>query len=297
MNRITAAPGFVRPAFVPDAERAFAKLLAAHSDIELIDAVLVDINGIMRGKRFSVSEAKGFFESGMQIPHSVFLMDPLGEMTNPFGRGIGDGDPDGTAWPIPASVRRAFGGAVGRAQMLMTLRDDKGEIDPADSRGALERVIEAFEDVGLTPVTAVELEFYLIDPKRDPAGSPQPARDDLTGHRENSHAVYETAALDRHASFLSLLAAAAEAEGLPLTCVNSEYGPAQFEANLRHQANALEAADHALFLKRVVREVARASGYRATFMAKPWPARAGNGLTCTWSPLPEIGRASCRERV
>lgn len=290
MNRIANPPGFARPAFVLEAERAFNDLVAAHPNVASIDAALVDVNGIMRGKRLPIGEAARLFESGMQIPHSVYLMDPRGEMTNPFGRGIGDGDPDGTAWPIAKSVRLAWAGAEPRAQMLMTLRDDAGIADPAEPRAALERVIERFRDARLTPVAAIELEFYLIDAALDQSGCPQPPRDAKTGARDDAHAVYETADLDRYADFLSALNQAARAQDLPLSAVSSEYGPAQFEANLRHQSDALIAADHAIFLKQIVRAAARAAGYEATFMAKPYAARSGSGLHVHVSLLDSAGR-------
>src|SRR5260221_6377592 len=104
MNKVTNIPPFSRPAFVEDARTAWAMLLQRLPDVREVDALLIDINGIPRGKRFPVAETDRLFESGMQIPQSIYLMDPRGEMTNPYGRGIGDGDPDGTAWPIPATI-------------------------------------------------------------------------------------------------------------------------------------------------------------------------------------------------
>src|SRR5262249_9367718 len=150
MNKITAPPGFAPPAFVLQARREFEAFVGKNPKIQSVDAVLVDINGILRGKRIPIGDARRLFESGMQIPRSVYLMDPRGEMTSPFGRGFGDGDPDGTAWPIPGTV-----GLVsddGRAQMIMSLRDDIGNVDPGESRAALERVLERFAERKLTPV-------------------------------------------------------------------------------------------------------------------------------------------------
>src|SRR5262249_27684681 len=153
---------------------------------------------IPRGKRLPVAEAGRLFESGMQIPQSIYLMDPRGEMTNPFGRGIGDGDPDGTAWPIPSTIGAVWWEGPRRAQALMTLRDEGGASHPAEPRSALERVVERFIRSGLVAVAALELEFYLIDLQRDAQGAPQPPRDPRTGARESAHAVYEADDLDRY---------------------------------------------------------------------------------------------------
>src|SRR5215469_11649259 len=161
MNRATSVPGFSRPAFVLAAKKEFDALVAARPDIRFADAILTDINGVIRGKRIPIGDAGRLFESGMQIPSSALLMDPRGEMTNPFGRGFGDGDPDGTAWPIPGTL--GLIASDGSGQVLMTLRDEFGNVDAAESRAAVERVLECFGDSKLTPVAAVELEFYLID--------------------------------------------------------------------------------------------------------------------------------------
>src|SRR5258706_5064633 len=277
MNKVASVPAFPRPAFVVEARQNFQSLLQRVPDIREVDALLVDINGILRGKRLPIAEADRLFESGMQIPQSVYLMDPRGEMTNPFGRGIGDGDPDGTAWPLPSTIGPVWCEGPRRAQMLMTLRDEVGGCHPAEPRSALERTLERFSRSGLRPVAALELEFYLIDLQRDPNGSPQPPRDPRTGARESAHAVYETDDLDRYAGFISALNEAAAFQGLPLSATSSEYGPGQFEANLKHQPEACTAADQAVFLKQVVRTAARSAGYEATFMAKPYLARAGSG--------------------
>jgi glutamine synthetase len=290
MNRIANVPGFARPAFVPAAKTALDDLTAKNPQIAAVDAVVVDINGILRGKRIPIAEAGRLFESGMQIPHSVYLMDPRGEMTNPFGRGFGDGDPDGTAWPIPETVGKVWCEGPERAQMLMTLRDETGVVDPAEPRSALARVLERFAELRLTPVSAVELEFYLIDRERDANGAPLPPRDGRFGTRDGSHSVYETDDLDRYADFLVALSESAAVQGLPLTATSSEYGPGQFEANLMHQADALRAGDHAIFLKQAVRNAARATGYDATFMAKPYAERAGSGLHVHVSLVDEAGR-------
>lgn len=112
MNKPAGIPAFARPAFVDAAKAEFDALTRAHPDLQYVDAVLPDMLGILRGKRLPVADAARLFENGMQIPLTLYLMDAHGEMTNPFGRGFGDGDPDGTAWPIPERFR--WYGAKGR---------------------------------------------------------------------------------------------------------------------------------------------------------------------------------------
>src|SRR5258706_13029814 len=104
MNKATTIPNFAGPAFVADARVEFESLMKRHPEIEQLDAVLIDICGTFRGKRLPIADAGRLFEGGMQLPKSVYLMDAKGEMVNPFGRGFGDGDPDGPAWPLPGTI-------------------------------------------------------------------------------------------------------------------------------------------------------------------------------------------------
>jgi glutamine synthetase len=290
MNKVSPIEGFSAPAFVTKARAEFDALRKAHPDLQYIDAVLADVIGVLRGKRMPVAEAAKLFECGMQIPHSIYLMDANGEMTNPLGRGYGDGDPDGTAWPIPGTMSRVWGEGPARGQMLMTLRDANGVADPAEPRAALERVVERFAALKLTPVCALELEFYLIDPKRGHGGAPLPPLDPRSGAREKVASVYGIDDLDRYEAFLSALTAAAVVQNVPVSATSKEYSPGQFEANLRHQTDALRAADHAVFLKQIVKASARAAGFEASFMAKPYVDNAGTGLHIHMSLVDEQGK-------
>ena len=291
MNKPAPPPSFSQPAFVAAARAEFEALRGARPDLEIFDAVLADICGVLRGKRLRIDEAAKLFESGMQIPHSIYLMDAHGEMTNPFGRGYGDGDPDGTAWPIPGTLTPVWddGSGAPRAQMLLSLRDAAGACDPAEPRAVLEHVLARFAELKLTPVAALELEFYLIDPLRGD-GAPLPPINPETGRRDRTASVYSIEELDRYRAFIASLRDAAALARIPLTTTSKEYAPGQFEANLHHQPNACDAADHAIFLKQAVKAVARAHGFAASFMAKPYMETIGSGLHIHVSLLDENGR-------
>jgi glutamine synthetase len=290
MNKPESPSGFARPAFAVEAEAAYASFAAGAGDVEFVDAVVVDICGALRGKRFPVAEVPKLFEHGMPLPHSVYLMDAHGEMTNALGRGFSDGDPDGTAWPVPGTLSRVWGAGPVRAQMLMSLRDRNGAADPAEPRAVLARLVDRFADLGLVPVAALELEFYLIDRARLADRAPQPPMDPRSGERESAVSVFGLDDLDRYAGFLSALSETARVQNVPLSAASKEYAAGQFEANLRHQQDAVLAADHAVFLKQIVREAARANGCDATFMPKPYLERVGSGLHIHLSLLDRDGR-------
>ncbi len=123
------------------AKEELESVLLANPAVAFVDAAIADISGTLRGKRIPVAEAAKLFESGMQIPLSLHLMDVRGEMMNPGGRGYGDGDPDGTAWPIPGTITEVWGAEPPRAQMLMSLCDPSGAPLSYDPRAMLRRVL------------------------------------------------------------------------------------------------------------------------------------------------------------
>ena len=150
-------------------------------------------------------------------------------------------------------------------------------------------MLQRFDELDLIPVAAHELEFYLVDERRDEKGRPRPplSRD---GTRENRPSVYGLDDLDRYQGFLSALSEAAALQRVPVSAVSKEYAPGQFEVNLRHQASALTASDHAVFLRQIVKAAAANQNARASFMAKPYPDRSGSGQHVHVSLIDRAGR-------
>ena len=78
MNKAASIPSFAGPAFVEEARTQFEALVAREGEFAFVDAVVVDICGTMRGKRLPLADAPRLFETGMQLPKSVYLMDAKG---------------------------------------------------------------------------------------------------------------------------------------------------------------------------------------------------------------------------
>ena len=282
------SPGRRSPAH-STAKQELEAVLLTNPAIVSVDAAIADISGTLRGKRIATGDAAKLFETGMQIPLSLHLMDVRGEMMNPGGRGYSDGDPDGAAWPIASTVTEVWGSDPPRAQMLMRLCTADGEPLSYDPRNLLDRVLQRFAELDLTPVAAHELEFYLLDSESDQRGRPQPPRG-RDGTRDATPSVYGLQDLDRHQGFLTALSEAAALQQVPISATSKEYAPGQFEANLRHQTNALTASDHAVFLRQIVRAAAPRENARATFMSKPYPDRSGSGQHVHVSLIDRSGR-------
>ncbi|MDO9459314.1 MAG: glutamine synthetase family protein [Alphaproteobacteria bacterium] len=261
-----------------------------YPDIRHVDAIFIDMCGIARGKRLPVEELPGVFSAGLNLPASIYLLDATGDQLDVLGRGFTDGDPDGTGVPIAGTLVPAPFAGPGLGQVLMRLREPMPQDIYYDPRNILAAVVERFTAMGLTPVVACELEFYLIDMERDENGAPQPPRLPGSARRDVSNQVYSLEELDYYQAFMDDLQNWSAAQGVPATMASAEFGPAQFEINLRHRADALRAADDAALLRRLVKAAAQARGMEASFMSKPYPEKAGSGLHVHVSVLDAAGR-------
>lgn len=261
--------------------------IAAQPDLSGVRAAICDLNGILRGKRMPVSEARKALEGGLRMALSLSAMDVWGNDIEDNPIVYQTGDADGlTAWTgrpiLPVSW-------TPRPTALVPLWFSNPDGSPylVDPRRALAAVVERFAAQGLTPVVATELEFYLVDPTTErPVGPKSP----VTGRRLDSDAAMDLDELDAFDSFFTDVYAACQAQGIPADTAISENGVGQFEINLLHTADVLKAADDALFFKRAVKGIARKHGFAACFMAKPYGRGAGNGLHVHFSLLDREGR-------
>lgn len=252
--------------------------LQENPHIQYVDCVFADLCGVVRGKRIARSELERVFETGLQIPYTIYFLDARGDMADPLDRGLTDGDRDGTAWPVPGTLTRVNWSQRPHGQVLMTLCDAKGEAYFGEPRNVLRRIVDRFADLELVPVVTSELEFYLMDRERAKTGLPQQPVAPDAGKRDAAPSIYGISDLDRYSEVLTAITEAAQTQSLPAIATSSESAPGQFETNLRHVADAVRAGDHAVFLRQVVRAVARQHGLDASFMAKPYLDLAGNGM-------------------
>lgn len=265
-----------RPPGAADIAEAEA-FLAAHPEIAAFDLVLIDLNGIARGKIIRRHELLPIFRSGRHLPGSILGLDVTGEDVDETGLVWADGDADRRAWPVAGSLVPLAWTSPPRGELRLSLFELDGTPMAADPRHALARQAALLEADGFHPVLAYELEFYLLDRARGEDGAFQPLRLPLTGERPNGIQVYGVSELDRLEPFIDAVYRGAEAQGLPVETMISEYAEGQFELTLRHGA-ALRAADDLAMLKRLIRALAVRHGMMACFMAKPFGDRAGSGM-------------------
>lgn len=269
-----------------DAARQY---LADTKDLRFVDAFLVDLNGVARGKRLPAKGAMKLFEGGLKLPRSLIGVDIWGTDVFDNGLVVDTGDQDGVGIPLDPGLVATPWAKEKTAQVQLMLAEADGSAflpDPRQLLGALQRRLAA---LGLHPVAALELEFYLLSGNADDLGRPLTPVSPFSGRRVVDGRVYAMAELDAYADFFSDLYAACDAQNLPLDTAVIEAGPSQFEVNLKHQSDILKAADQAVQLKRAIKGVAARHGLLASFMAKPFGDLPGNGMHVHMSLLDDKG--------
>ncbi|MBA3448846.1 MAG: glutamine synthetase [Pseudaminobacter sp.] len=258
-----------------DEAKAF---LDVHPEVEAFDVVLIDANGVGRGKIIRRHELMGFYESGRHLPISILGLDITGEDVHETGLIWDSGDGDLRAWPVPGTLKPLHGTNPPRGQALMSMYHLDGSPMTSDPRHALARQVQALAKKGLHPAGAFELEFFLLANERDADGRIQPASAVLDERRSGKTEVYSVDHLHGMEPLFSDIYAAAKTQGIPAETVISEYAPGQYELTLHYRKDVMQAADDLVMLKRLVRAAARKHGVTACFMAKPIEKYAGSGM-------------------
>lgn len=260
--------------------------LDQHPEVESIRAAVCDLNGLLRGKRIPASQARKALEGSLRMPLSIVGLDIWGGdiANNPMVFRMGD--VDGVAEWTGRDILPVSWTARPTALLSVWLADENGTPFPADPRRALAAILARYDALGLTPVTAMELEFHLMDGGETAALGPLSP---VTGRRLTDAAAMSLDEVDHFEAFIHDVYAACQAQGIPADSTIAENGRGQFEINLNHVSDALRAADDALFFKRTVRGVARKHGFAASFMAKPYGDCAGNGLHVHFSLADKSG--------
>jgi glutamine synthetase len=244
-----------------------------------IEVLLVGMNGDLRGKMIPLKGEDKVWKNAVRLPSSTQSLDIWGDDNDDItGISLTLGDPDGICVADRRSLTSLPWGPAGSEQVLATMHTLDGHPHFICPRAILARVLERYAALGLTPVVATELEFYLIEPDFRDTGRPVPPRSLVMNGEVEGFQLYDMRATAALSDYLDTVRAYCDAMALPADATTAEFGPGQFEVNLLHRPDAMAAADDCIYLKRVIDFAARRHGLKATCMAKPYGDHAGSGL-------------------
>jgi len=253
------------------------RFLKRFSATDVMELLIADLQGVLRGKRIRKREFAKTFGDGFCLPGGTVLMDTTGDVVEGIPWAAGDGDPDINAQIVPGSLAPVPWAGKPTAQAMYRFFTRDGDPFFADPRHIVERAAAPLRKMGLKIVMATELEFYLLDSKAD-RPTPRVSRVPGIGRPQPGPQVYHPDDLWDIENFLNDLNDACEAQNVPAGTTTSEFAPGQFEINLQHVDDPVLACDHGVLLKRAIKAVARQHGFVACFMAKPFEEDSGSGL-------------------
>ncbi len=252
-----------------------------------IRIAIPDLNGQARAKRVPAVQFDKMMRGEAKMPLSALNLDIWGNDIDGSPLVFATGDADGFLRPTERGLLPMPWIGPEAAMLPMWMYHEDGRSFEGDPRHALARVVQRLHARDLHPVTATELEFYLIDdsgPEFLPPASP------ISGRRALGAATLSMRMLDEFNAFFDALYAGCEAMGIEADTATSEAGPGQFEINLDHGPDPMKMADDTWLFKILVRRLARQHGMAASFMAKPYAGVSGSGLHMHASLLDGVGR-------
>ncbi|HBP0310556.1 TPA: glutamine synthetase, partial [Pseudomonas aeruginosa] len=111
-----------------------SEFLKEHPEVQFVDLLIADMNGVVRGKRIERNSLNKVFEKGINLPASLFALDITGSTVESTGLGLDIGDADRICYPIPGTLSMEPWQKRPTAQLLMTMHELEGEPFFADPR-------------------------------------------------------------------------------------------------------------------------------------------------------------------
>ena len=142
-----------------------------------IEVLISDMNGRLRGKQIPIEAEKKVWANAVRLPTSTQSLDIWGDDNDDLtGLSLTIGDPDGTCVADPRTLADMPWAPLGSKQVLATMYELDGSPSFQDPRAILSAVVDRYKALGLTPVVATELEFYLLAGDWRERGLPSPPR-------------------------------------------------------------------------------------------------------------------------
>lgn len=243
----------------------------ARGEIDTVIVALVDMQGRLMGKRFHAAHFLAHPEHthccNYLLSTDLEMVTVRGYRDSSWAAGYGDY----TMQPDLGTLRR-LPWAPGTALCLADVLDHHGDPVAHAPRTILRRQVDRAKAMGLTPMMATELEFFLFaESYKDLQGAGYRGLTPTARHNVD-YALTGTFADEPLMRDLrnSLFGA-----GIPVENTKGEAEAGQHEINVAY-SDAMDTADMHVLVKAATKEIAQAHGQSATFMAKYAHGRAGS---------------------
>jgi glutamine synthetase len=233
---------------------------ADEAGLRLVRFLWCGNDGTVRAKASGRRGLEGRLEAGIGLTVAMQAMNALDQLQPVPGMG-----PVGEVRLVPdLDTFRVLPYAPRTGAVLTDHVGLDGDPAPVCQRSFLKRMEARLAERGLVLRASFENEFSLAT-KVDGAYVPI-----------DSALCFSTIGATASQEYVDELAAALDAQGIPLEQYYAELGHGQQEISTPH-APSLQAADEQLLVRETIRAVAAARGLVASLAPKPWPDNAGNG--------------------
>ncbi|MEP1442012.1 MAG: glutamine synthetase family protein [Hyphomicrobiales bacterium] len=246
---------------------------AASGAIDTVLVCLVDMQGRLMGKRFHISN---FLESAYEETHCCnYLLATDLEMATPDGYASSswrDGYGDYVMKP-DLSTLRLMPWLEGTAMVLCDILDHHTHKPvPHSPRQILKEQIARLKAVGLNPMMATELEFFIFQKPLDELRREGYRDLQPLGPYNEDYNILQTS---KEEHMMRPLRNHLYAAGIPVENTKGEAEAGQEELNIKY-ADALACADHHTIAKHATKEIAWQKGHSASFLPKWHQDRVGS---------------------
>ena len=249
------------------------KQLVTAGEIDTVIAAQVDMQGRLMGKRF---QAEFFVDGAWEETHSCnyllatdMEMIPVdGYRATSWAKGYGD-----YVMKPDLSTLRRTPWLEGTALVLCDVLDHHNHAEvPHSPRAVLKRQLARLQALGLTALTASELEFFIFRESFEAASDGgYAAITPISAYNEDYH-IFQTT---KEEDVMRAIRNGLNGADIPIENSKGEADAGQEEVNVRY-ADALTMADRHSIMKNGIKEIAFAKGRAVTFMAKWATEAAGN---------------------
>jgi glutamine synthetase len=233
---------------------------ADEAGLRLVRFLWCGNDGTVRAKASTIRGLEGRIRSGIGVTVAMQAMNGLDQLQPVDGMG-----PVGEVRLVPdPTTFRVLPYAPHTGAMLVDQVRLDGSPAPECQRCFARRMEERVAALGARLEVAFENEFSLatrVDGRFVPI---------------DSGLCFSTISATAAQDYLDALAAALEAQDIPLEQYYSELGHGQHEISTGH-APTVRAADEQILVRETIRGAASQHGLVASLAPKPWPENAGNG--------------------
>ena len=240
-----------------------------------VECLVSDMAGIPRGKIVPVKKFKSAIqEQNLRLPEYVFGQMVTGDYVD--SDVLRETNSDIILVPDGSGVRFVPWYKEPTAQVIHDAVYHDGSVVDVAPRQVLKNVIAKFEELGLKPIIAPELEFFLVR-KESESDTPLSPPIGKSGRAEMAPQAYGIDAVNEFDPLFEDIYDYCDIQNLDVDTLSHEAGAAQMEINFNH-GEVLDLADQTFIFKRTVRQAALDHDVHATFMAKPMQSQPGSAM-------------------